>query len=430
MQSCPSCKGNLLDHGTHCPSCGVQARCKSCKELLTFGISFCVNCGTQIGEAGLTQVNGNGEHTTGPVFNIIEIDRDTRSSHFRAKVTDDAINSLSNPLTMYLAGQAGLPVRRSQQPNVTDVTTDEQQPLLPGLAAEDGDQSAQEKAVGTGTQKALPAPKAEGSEIERLKELFRARDGELRLEEPQLKATGKLDYAQRLTYLFLYAHEKEGHESVLRSALNTILERADVLDAHAGAWIKKETKIVKEEDGAVVRLNAGGRREALKYLEEAFDPERTEDWLPGESNSMRSSKAGATGDKSANQAAKPSKGKAERKSKVKTVWLPKWKALKLNVDGHSLINKRQLGEKGMFGLWAIRKALGDEAGKVISRRHLTDFLYHAFDIDVDESHLARALKAKDMKDKVLHVGGTKFQILPPGMSAAEKIAGVKGAAKK
>ncbi len=428
MQSCPSCNGELLEHGTHCPSCGVQARCKSCRELLKFGIRFCVNCGTAVGEAGLAQVNGNGEHATGPAFNIIEIDRDSRSSHFRAKVTDDAINSLSNPLTMYLAGQAGLPVRRGQQPHVTDVTKDEQQPLLPGLVAEDGDQSAQEKAIGAGTQRALPAPEAEGSEIERLKQLFRARDGELRLEEPQLKATGKLDYAQRLTYLFLYAHEKEGHESVLRTALNTILERADVLDAHAGAWIKRETKIVK--DGDIVHLNAGGRREALKYLEEVFDPERTEDRLPGESNSTRGSKVGATGDKSANQTAKPSRGKAERKSKVKTAWLPKWKTLKLNIDGHSLINKRSLAEKGMFGLWAIRKALGDDEGKVISRRHLADFLYHAFDVDVDESHLATALKRKDMKDKVLHVGGTKFQILPPGISAAEKIAGVKGAAKK
>jgi hypothetical protein len=124
METCPSCKESLIEKGTHCPSCGVQAKCKLCGEFLNPGARFCVHCGTPIGEVDSNLNGGNGTQNSG-VFNIIEVDRDNRSSRFRARVSDHAIDSLSKPLTLYLAGQAGLPTKRTERGEVVV----DQQPL-------------------------------------------------------------------------------------------------------------------------------------------------------------------------------------------------------------------------------------------------------------------------------------------------------------
>lgn len=423
METCPSCQGSLLEHGTHCPLCGIQARCKSCGNSLNAGVRFCVHCGTAVGELLVNQINTNGEQAN-ERFNIIEVDRDTRTSRFRARVTDHAIDSLSKPLTLYLAGQAGVPTKRTER-HRGEVLFDSQ-PLLAGLTEVESNGA---EVIETRIQTSLPSPKAEDIESQRLRELFRERDGRLRLDEPQLKASGKLDYAQRLTYLFLYAHDKAGKESVLRTALNTLLEENNVYDPHATNWIRHEPALVKEAD--TILLNSEGRRAARKYLEEAFDSDRTELWLPGESTSVRSSsKGGAAGEKAVKHASKAAQGKRGRPSEVTKTFVPKWKALGIVTNGYSLLKNRSAAEQGIFGLWAIRRAV--EEAKIVSAKVLSGFLYHAFEIKANPRTLENALKdeAKKKENRVHHIEGTKFQITPDGITAAEKIANLKAAAAK
>ncbi|HXQ36635.1 MAG TPA: zinc ribbon domain-containing protein [Anaerolineales bacterium] len=185
MENCSSCKEILTERGYHCPSCGIQVKCKSCEELLNANARFCAQCGTAIGQSVLATSDQNG-HALNGTFNIIEVDRDSRSSRFRARVTDHAIDSLSHPLTIYLAGQTGLSVKRrepiSTQPTVHD------QPLLVGLRPDesDGGGSPAENAYQEDQVHSTPAD----LEAQRLRELFREREGKLRLDEPQLRASG------------------------------------------------------------------------------------------------------------------------------------------------------------------------------------------------------------------------------------------------
>jgi hypothetical protein len=424
MQVCFSCQTMLPERGSHCRSCGVQARCKSCREPLEAGDQFCGECGTPVGQTGLTPDGHTNGKTANFVFNEIEIEG--RNNRLRAKVSNEAVAHLSNPISLYIEAYTGITTRRGRTSPSTD--TLDVQPELPGMESPSNSQGTQEDIIEGVTPKELPPFKTGDVETERLKELFRERDGQLCLEEPQLKATNKLDYAQRLAYLYLYYQEKVADkESVPRSALDAILNENTEVDWRVPAWIKSEAALVKRGDN--IYLNSEGRRAARTRLQEAFDESREAGWLPGETTCINSPKVGA-GEKGG-QAAKGSKNKAERNSKVKREWVSKWKARKIDIDGYALFSKRSRGEKGMFGLWAIRQALGETDGKIVSRRHLADFLYHAFDIEVDESSLYTALKAKDMKDYVLNVGGTKFQILPPGMKEIEKIVtGNKGASKK
>ena len=186
METCPSCNEPLTDKGAHCPSCGVQAKCKVCGEFLNHGARFCVHCGAPIGEVGLKLDGSNGKQNNG-VFNIIEVDRDNRSSRFRARVSDHAIDSLSKPLSLYLAGQGGLPTKRSEQ-HRGEVVIDHQ-PLLVGLGTEESDNV---QSPGTDIKRQSLISNPADLETQRLGEVFRDRDGRLRLDEPQLKVSGKL----------------------------------------------------------------------------------------------------------------------------------------------------------------------------------------------------------------------------------------------
>jgi hypothetical protein len=424
METCSSCRETLTDRGYHCPSCGVQVKCKSCGELLNANARFCVQCGMAIGQSVLPTSDQNGQESNG-TFNIIEVDRDSRSSRFRARVTDHAIDSLSDPLTIYLAGQTGLSVKRREplntQPSVYD------QPLLVGLTPGDSSDNGalSEKAVQDNLLHSKPAD----LEAQRLKELFREREGKLRLDEPQLRATGKLDYAQRLTYLFLYANEKVGNEAVLRSVLNTLLEDNNVYDPHASNWIKHEAALVKE--GEDIFLNSEGRRTARKFLDEVFDSNRMEAWLPGESAQVRGgSRNGEAVDKTARAAKTPGQAKRRSRSEVTKVLTPRWKALGILPNSYALLKSRSSAQQGIFGLWAIRKV--SEDAKVISAKILSNFLYHAFEIKANARTLENALKeeAKKSEKLVIHISGTKFQITPDGMAAAEKIANLKALSAK
>jgi hypothetical protein len=108
-------------------------------------------------------------------------------------------------------------------------------------------------------------------------------------------------------------------------------------------------------------------------------------------------------------------------------WVVAWQGLKLPVDGHALISDRPGVDKGVFGLWAIRRA-SPESGKTVSRANLARFLWEAFEIKVDDKGLERAF-AKGADGRVARVSGATFQILPPGIVWAEGVAGLKSEEK-
>lgn len=185
------------------------------------------------------------------------------------------------------------------------------------------------------------------------------------------------------------------------------------------------TELRVEEDG--IHLKREGREHATKVLAEALDTTLLNTWTPNASSRTRTAKGEANSDNKdttdTSKTASTRTPKQNRTPKDVVEWVTKWKALNLKVDGHSAIKDVKLAEKGIFGLWAIRRAMGD-AGKVISRAKLASFLYEAFEVKVDDRGLEAALKNKVVQDKVLPVSGTMFQILPPGIEYAMKLSGL------
>jgi len=100
-----------------------------------------------IGEAGLHHKHGNGDNATDPGYNIVEFEEDTRSRRFRAKVSDRAIDSISNPLTLILERRMGVKVKRGRQHLVaSDAMIDEKQLVFPGLDTGAESEKGQESA--------------------------------------------------------------------------------------------------------------------------------------------------------------------------------------------------------------------------------------------------------------------------------------------
>lgn len=429
MHNCPSCGVALPDYAFFCSQCLAQTRCQNekCGAVLEPKARGCVKCGTPLGERGAVLPTDPIFVAADPAFNIIEFEEDTKSRRFRAKVTDTAIDSVSHPLSIYLATGGGVMKPRNQRvPVQREIVVNGQQLLLPvvgefddhsaDVTAEDGD------AVGTSVNKEeFSSTNGGGTDVERLRDLFRNKDGKWSLDEPNLKVTKKKDYAQRLTYLFLYARAESGDESVPRADLNTILEDCSVNDGNMRAWLAKCSSVVAEGDK--MRLNAAGRRLAREALEDVFTSARTEVWLPGEGTSSRGSKTSTSDGGDSKGSSKNGGGKGVRTPKIVTEWLSKWKAKNLNINGFDVLKNKKPLEQGIFGLWAIHEVAGD-SGKIVTRGLLASFLYEAFTTQVDERSLERALKSHDAKGKVLHIEGTKFQITPDGITEAKKMAGV------
>ncbi|HXQ34969.1 MAG TPA: hypothetical protein VN843_13225, partial [Anaerolineales bacterium] len=122
--------------------------------------------------------------------------------------------------------------------------------------------------------------------------------------------------------------------------------------------------------------------------------------------------------------------KRRSRSEVTKVLTPRWKALGILPNAYALLKSRSCAQQGIFGLWAIRKVSEDV--KVVSAKMLSNFLYHAFELKLNARTLENALKEESKKSEklVIHISGTRFQITPDGMAAAEKIANVKALSAK
>ncbi len=284
-------------------------------------------------------------------------------------------------------------------------------PLLPASAASDREAGASPPAEIHQEQKAPPA----GSDLEQLRDVFHQEGATLHLNEPRLKAGGKLDYARRLAFLFVYAHEHEGRPQVQRADLSTILEKVN--DTNTKTFLRTHPGF--ERNGELFRLNKQGKDEAKAALKRIFDTSIDgPGWMPG-------AKAGKDkDDHESKSSAKTAGGKRGRKASTKPKeWAQKWKSAHASIDGHSLLEKRTNADKGIFALWAISKVASDD-GKVVSERLLSRFLLEAFVFKVAHRALAHALQTAPAKGKVLKVEGG-FQLQPPGTKWAQDLAGGK-----
>lgn len=403
MNPCPTCASALPERAIFCPACAKQARCKVCRDCLEPNARACVSCGTLIGE-GATNPVSEEQSPSDAAINVLHFQEDKGGRALNFRFTDAAMATVGETLVYALDNR--LMPRDVRSPHRGAQPAGHVPLLAPAATVE---------ANGDGTSlpaddQPEPKPPAATDAAGQLREIFHQEGTVLHLDEPRLKADSKLDYARRLAFLFVYAHEQEGRTQVLRADLTTILQK--VYDTNTATFLRNHSGF--ERDGEMFRLNKQGRDEAKAALKRISDISiEGPGWMPDGRG-----RAGKE-DADAKSAAKPA-GKRGRKPSTKPKeWAQKWKTAHASIDAHSLLEKRTNTDKGMFALWAVSKVAGDD-GKVVSERLLSKFLLEALVFQIEERALARALRAVAAKGKVLKVEGG-FQLQPPGAKWAQDL---------
>lgn len=278
MQQCPSCNNELSERALFCPMCGIQAKCKMCRDILDSKARFCVSCGTPVGVGNGVQTEHNSRPSKGLSLNIIEFSEDAKSRRFRAEVSDTAIDTVSQPLALFLGTRIGKQVNRSQQQvsNLEDSIAEGPD----DIREYEGDSHQ----VIEGT-KALTV-NADQNVLQRI--FRRTTDNKLKLNDSRLKQNSQREFVKRLTVLFLFAHELEGQEAVLKTDWIATLSDAKVYDSNARTWMNQNDLI--DQEGNLIRLALPGREYARKVLNEYLDPQIESTWSIESKNRRRVSK--------------------------------------------------------------------------------------------------------------------------------------------
>lgn len=275
--NCPNCSEELSERGYFCKSCGAQARCLQCKELLEPAAKACVECGTRIGEGksvdGANSASREAATTAMPPHrNTITYREDRNSRDFQASLTDASMQNLGGVFGDLFAQRVGGRVVHQQGTHLFS----KEEPIIDHAKAIAAPADAPGAAPASGHPSASAPPT---TDLQRISEIFRANADALELIENRLKAKSGMDYVRRLTYLFLYAHELHGRQWTPRADLFAVLKEAKVLDPNARNWLKgKKGFRVDAEDR--LQLIQAGREEAQKALTEVLDPNVSDDWNP------------------------------------------------------------------------------------------------------------------------------------------------------
>jgi hypothetical protein len=397
VQNCPSCSVPLTERGFFCASCAAQVRCKQCRELLEKDARACVMCGTAVG-SGAASPAANG---TASPMNTLELQEDTRSRSLRISFTDAAIGSIGETVNHLVSNKLAPQGPRSFRAAGAPATISS---LLPA-----GDSGEASQIIDGKQVDAKPSPPVTG-DVERMRDIFEIDGENVRLEEHRLKADSRLEYARRLTYLFIYSQELAGKKPVPYTGVKKILEASKVLDANTRHELSH--KMAVEIDGDTIRLKKEGREKAIQTLNEILDPNHPDPgWTP-ESQS-RNPKAGTEGKKEIK-----SSGKVGRKrSNVAEEWAAKWDKHADNVNGPFILKDKPLLDKAILALWAIQKAGGVSA----SARYIQRFIKNAFAFDEKERSLDTILQRKNAQEFVIKTDGG-YKLTPSGTKRASEMA--------
>lgn len=238
--------------------------------------------------------------------------------------------------------------------------------------------------------------------------MFSYDNDELRLEEDRLKADSGLEYARRLTYLFLYAHQLEGRKPVPYGSVKRVLEAAKIWDTNTRYALLHKFAVEISDDQ--IRLKPKGRELAITALNEIRDPNRADPgWTPDAKT--RPAKQGADNDTKPKGTGKPGR----KRSTQAEDWAAQWEKRTDHIDGHFALKTKSVHDKASLALWAIHKVGGKAASPGLIQR----FIKAAFSHDEKLRSVINALTRKD--DLFLKVDGG-YKLTPTGNKHAESIA--------
>jgi hypothetical protein len=356
----------------------------------------CVMCGTAVG-AHAASPNVNGQNSP---MNTLELQEDMRSRSLRISFTDSAIGSIGETVNQLVSGKLAPHGPRPFRGIGGAATTS---PLLSA-----GDQHEPTQTIDSKNVDGKPSSQPSG-DAERMRDIFEFDGEDIRLEEHRLKADSRLEYARRLTYLFIYSQELAGKKPVPYASVKKILDASRVLDTNTRHELSH--KMAVEIDGDTIRLKKEGREKAVQALDEILNPNHPDPgWTP-ESHS-RIPKTGTD-----NKKEPKSTGKVGRKrSNVAEEWAAKWAKHPDTVSGHFILKDKPLLDKAILALWAIQKVGSASA----STRYIQRFIASAFSFNEKERSLETTLQRKNAQEFAIKAEGG-YKLTPSGTKRAVEV---------
>jgi hypothetical protein len=335
-------------------------------------------------------------------MNTLELQEDARSRSLRISFTNAAIGSIGETVNQLVSDKVASHGPRSLKVVGTPVPA---VPQLTGVAP---------GAIGQVIDAAhvvdrKPVVQAIG-DAERIRNIFEP-DGEedFKLEENRLKADSRLDYARRLTYLFIYAHELAGRKPIQFDLVKRILETSKVWDNNTRHLLRH--KMALEIEGDTIRLKKEGREKAVLALDEILDPAHPDaGWTP-ESQS-RTTRSGGDA-----KEAKPTGKVGRKRSNQAEEWAAKWEKQSENVDGHFILKDKTILDKAILALWAIHKV----GGKVASALYIQRFIAAGFSFNEKQRSVGVTLDRENAREFIISADGG-YKLTPSGTKRAEQMA--------
>lgn len=282
MTNCHSCSKQIPEASSFCPFCAVPVKCKACGEAWLKDAVACFQCGTKLDAVGSTHAS-----------NSIQFEQTGKNRKLTAYFSDNVGAQLSGVLHGLVSGQ---PPEYRSLPAVNAAGT----PTRKALTFASGIPAIQDAVIEGDDEKV---------KLGALSNVFRVEGDHLVLYDHRLKQTSQLDFAKRLSILFLYAHQLQGNHLVARTALNAILTQEKVNDGNTRHWLAKAGEVQIREDGQV-ELRPAGVDKAKLFLSQIADAtieqknvvigggkngkrKATEDGEPGTTSSTKTKSSGS-----------------------------------------------------------------------------------------------------------------------------------------
>lgn len=273
MIECQFCGQPLPDNAKFCFKCGRQIICKECGERLIQDAPICVVCGVSVNKIANSSISPN----------HIRFSETTNERQFEATFTDKTAGSVVETL----AGLLPFPNKKSKSITVPidsfeEALSDKSQPIasIPQSSFND---------ISSDTNVTTPSCVAS---------IFKQRgENELVLHMTDLKAQSQVDFAGRLTILYIYYKQevKSDYETPKPEILSVLKKTGLNNDGSYRKWMSKHKSFFSTTSNGL-SLTSMGEEAAKKYLEEIISSDAKGKWFLGTSKSISATKTNS-GDK-------------------------------------------------------------------------------------------------------------------------------------
>lgn len=261
--TCYACQSGVTDKDNFCASCGEKLKCPKCSHRFVEKVKFCSSCGTSVANTNAAIAAPNSIRYRETVDErVFDASFSNEIGDKVARTFDDVIKSRNG------LPQGGLNTRE-QLPSATNDSA---------AHSMNGHSSAPP-----------PIVAATGNSLSVLRTIFSRNERGVIIQEPRLKATGKLDYAARIAYLFVLYCELDQQQPAQRSELMSLLKEATVYDSNYRKFIGRKKSDFDLKRSTMAFKNPG-REKAIGMLQELNESGREDAWLPGHGKSSSKKK--------------------------------------------------------------------------------------------------------------------------------------------